>query len=68
MVLITLVTVVLHNYFYGAENITAWSKYVRLRYNGELNITFSLNLVGKPLQYKIQIKIQSHSEYYFGSI
>ena len=33
MLLITLVTVVLHNYFYGAENITAWSKYVRLRYN-----------------------------------
>ena len=36
MLLITVVTVVWHNYFYGAENITAWSKYVRLRYNGTL--------------------------------
>ena len=49
MMLITLVTVVLHNYFYGAENITAWSKYVRLRYNSielKIKIAFSLNLVG----------------------
>ena len=53
MLLITLVTVVTvvvrHNYFYGAENITAWSKYVRLRYNSielKIKIAFSLNLVG----------------------